>query len=131
MSMGWIAGGAALLGAGSSIYGANKSAKAMDRSTDATLAAKKETDRLNYARWLESQGIGADGRPVNIFLPRYASVRRPSASRAAAASSPGFRIMGAARPTMVVTTPASALPYTGGPLSRFGTTTTGGMPLME
>lgn len=66
-----IAGG---LGAGASLYGASKAASAQDRATQANIEATAEANRLNYKRWLESQGVGENGAPINTWLPRYATV---------------------------------------------------------
>lgn len=35
-----------------------------------------ETNAYNYRMWLESQGIGPDGKPINVGLPRWAMVQR-------------------------------------------------------
>jgi hypothetical protein len=85
-TMGWIAAGSAVLGAGASIYGAKKSAKAQAEAATTNKAAVDETNRLNYQRWLESQGVGANGQPINTWLPRYAGVRRYASAPA------GFRL---------------------------------------
>lgn len=69
---------AAGLGAATSIYGANKAAAAQEEAIKANKAAQDEANRLNYQRWLESQGVGPDGQPINTWLPRYAMVSRPT-----------------------------------------------------
>lgn len=83
---------AAVGGAGiiASLIGANKAAKAQEAATEANRRAQEEANRMNYQRWLESQGVGADGAPINTWLPRYAMVRRP-VGRAPAAPVAGFR----------------------------------------
>lgn len=58
-------------GIGASIYGANKAAKSQQAAIDANKASVDEANRLNYQRWLESQGVGPDGKPVNVNFPRY------------------------------------------------------------
>lgn len=88
MSMMYVGIGSAVLGAGTAIYGANKSAKAQQAAIDANKQAQDETNRLNYQRWLESQGVGPDGQPINTWLPRYAMVRRP------VQLAPGFEVFG-------------------------------------
>lgn len=67
-----------VIGSATSIYGANKSAKAQADANAANQAAQAEANRINYQRWLESQGVGADGKPVNTWLPRYATITRPN-----------------------------------------------------
>ena len=70
--------GSAVVGSATAIYGANKSAKAQAEANAANKASQDETNRLNYQRWLESQGVGSDGKPVNTWLPRYATITRPN-----------------------------------------------------
>lgn len=62
---------AAAAGAGTAVYGANKAAKSQAEATAANKASVDDTNKLNYQRWLESQGVGPDGKPVNTWLPRY------------------------------------------------------------
>lgn len=78
MSMAWVAAGSAVLGTATSLYGANKSAQAQRDAIAANKAAQDETNRLNYQRWLESQGVGANGQPINTWLPRYAMITKPN-----------------------------------------------------
>jgi hypothetical protein len=70
--------GSAVVGSATAIYGANKSAKAQQDATAANKASQDETNRLNYQRWLESQGVGANGQPINTWLPRYAMITKPN-----------------------------------------------------
>jgi hypothetical protein len=70
--------GSAVVGSATAIYGANKSAKAQAEANAANQAAQAEANRLNYQRWLESQGVGSDGKPVNTWLPRYATITSPN-----------------------------------------------------
>lgn len=91
------------LGVGASIYGANKSAKAVDKATQANAQSVADTNALNYKRWLESQGIGENGERLNVWLPRYAKVNS-NFGRA-----PRFRIKGSTT-VAPVTSPSSAEP---------------------
>jgi hypothetical protein len=68
----------AVVGSATAIYGANKSAKSAADALAANKASQDETNRLNYQRWLESQGVGADGKPINTWLPRYAMINKPN-----------------------------------------------------
>lgn len=92
------AGIGAVGGIGASLYGANKSAQAQQAAIDANARAQEESNRLNYQRWLESQGVGQDGQPINTWLPRYAMATRPTALP------PGFGVFGSGSkvPTMTV-----------------------------
>jgi hypothetical protein len=57
-------------GIGASIYGANKSTQAAEDAAAANSRSVAETNAMNYKRWLESQGVGANGESVNTWLPR-------------------------------------------------------------
>ena len=61
----------AAIGAGASMYGANKAAKAQNAANAANQQIAAEANRYNYQMWLESQGVGPNGQPVNVRLPRY------------------------------------------------------------
>jgi len=69
-----IVAGVAAAGAGASVYGANKAAKSSAAATAANKASVEGSDALTYQRWLESQGVGADGKAVNTWLPRHMTV---------------------------------------------------------
>ena len=66
-----IAASAAVAGTAVSYNAAKKNASAQRDANSANLAAQDEANRLNYQRWLESQGVGPDGNPVNTWLPRH------------------------------------------------------------
>lgn len=109
MSMMWVGIGSAVLGAGTALYGANKASQSTQDAINANKAAQDETNRLNYQRWLESQGVGPDGQPINTWLPRYAMVSRPTQVR------PGFELFtGGSTPAFV----ASNVSTTGIPQAR-------------
>lgn len=57
-------------GIGASLYGANKSAQSARDAADANSKSVADTNAMNYKRWLESQGVGANGESVNTWLPR-------------------------------------------------------------
>lgn len=58
-------------GAATSYAGAKKNAAAARDAAAMNAASVNEANRLNYQRWLESQGVGPNGEPVNVNLPRY------------------------------------------------------------
>ena len=61
--------------AGAGVAVAAKSAadqkKANKEAAKANKEANESSNEMNYAQWLESRGIGANGQPVNALLPRY------------------------------------------------------------
>jgi hypothetical protein len=66
-----VAIGAAVLGAGASVYGANKQSKAIKSANAANQQAVQNTNDANYRLWLESRGVGPSGQAVNTKLPRW------------------------------------------------------------
>jgi hypothetical protein len=72
-----IAAGVGLAGAGVAAYGANKNAKSQAAATAANKASVDSTNEMNYKRWLESQGVGANGESINTWLPRNFTVSTP------------------------------------------------------
>ena len=82
--MSWMAvavGGSALLGAGTTLYGANKQSKAIDSANAANLAATEATNKQNYEMWLRSRGVGANGQPVNYVMPEWLTVNTTAPRR--------------------------------------------------
>ena len=87
---GWIAGavvGTGLIGAGASIYGANKTSKAIDKQTAANSAAQAEANKVGWTNYLLTRGIQPVGdvttgempnsyKAVNTRLPVWANVTR-------------------------------------------------------
>lgn len=73
-STAWVIAGSAVLGAGVSLYGSSQASKANDAAIAANKQSVADTNAMNYQRWLESQGVGADGKPINTWLPRYATL---------------------------------------------------------
>lgn len=63
--------GAAVIGAGGSIYGAQQNKKAAKEAEQANAAAVAAQNAANYQRWLESKGVSSTGQPINFKLPRY------------------------------------------------------------
>lgn len=100
-----LALGSMAVGAGTSIYGAKKQAKAQKEANAQRQALADQTNAYNYQMYLESLGVGPDGQPVNVRLPRYmyAQVgrKRRLVPRGTAAPSTG-------RITSAVTVPQTA-----------------------
>lgn len=82
--------GSTVVGAGVSMYGANKQAKANAAAQNANIAAQKEAERQNWLRYLMTRGINPDpntptgtipgaapGAPVNTRLPLWMRVVTP------------------------------------------------------
>lgn len=88
-SMAWVAIGTAVLGAGASIYGANKQSKSQGDANAANRAAIEQADRSAWNNYLMQRGLyGANAasgvipdnaRAVNTRLPLWANV--PSIGR--------------------------------------------------
>lgn len=74
MSLGtmfWVGVGSLVVGAAGSVMSADSSRKAAHTAADANKANVAATNATDYQRWLESQGVGPDGNPVNTKLPRW------------------------------------------------------------
>jgi hypothetical protein len=78
MSMAWVAIGTTLVGAGASVYGTQQNKKAAKSAQEANARAQAETNALNLRMWLESRGVGENGKPINAKMPRWMTWR-PSA----------------------------------------------------
>jgi len=90
--MTWVAaaiGGSALLGAGASIYGANKQAKAIASANAANQASEAEAARQNWVNYLMQRGVMPSSstqtgevptnlQVVNTKLPIWATMRNGS-----------------------------------------------------
>ena len=84
MSM-WISGATLLVGAGTSIYGADKQRKLNNQAKDANKAENQSVRDENLRRYLMTRGVGANGMPINSKLPLWANVTRgPNGFRVAA-----------------------------------------------
>ena len=91
MSMAWVAAGTAVLGAGASLYGANKQSKAISSANDANLKAQEDQNRAAWANYLMTRGINPAGakagtiptnpQAINARLPLWANAnfRTPGA----------------------------------------------------
>ena len=115
---GLSAGSAALiggaLGAGATVYGANKQAKANASAQDKNYQQFQESERNNWRNYLMQRGINPNGAetgqlpanatPINSRLPLWMSVSVPGGAPAAGATTPRRRLVpiGAATPTAVV-----------------------------
>lgn len=84
--------GAAVIGGGVAMYGANKQSKDNAAARDMNLAAQQESERQNWLRYLMTRGInpGPDtrtgeipgatpGGAVNTKLPLWMTVTTPAA----------------------------------------------------
>lgn len=60
-------------GVGASIYGADKTSKATKDAAKANMAATEAANERNYQMWLQSRGVGTNGRAVNTKLPQWAT----------------------------------------------------------
>ena len=130
----WVAvavGGSAVLGAGASLYGANKQSKAISSANDANLRAQAEQNKNAWANYLMTRGLNPAGaqtgtiptnpQAINARLPLWANasfarpggatrwVKRGTAGVASAPSSNllADRITGTGR----MATPVSAPSY--------------------
>ncbi len=65
---------AVAVGAGVSIYAANKNSKAIDKANKTNQEIAADTNAANYRMWLESRGVGDAGQAVNTKLPRWMGV---------------------------------------------------------
>lgn len=100
MSMAWVAVGTAVLGAGTSLYGANKQAHDQRAANDANRAAVDSSDRYAWNNYLMQRGVYGGNAPtgtipgaqpggaVNTRLPLWANLRTNSIPGAPA---PGAR----------------------------------------
>ena len=95
--MSWVAiaiGGSALLGAGASIYGANKQSQANSSANDANVAAQNKQNDSAWQNWLMSKGLASNtpltagtmptasqGYAVNTRLPLWATMPVQTTSR--------------------------------------------------
>lgn len=95
--MSWIAAAGLAIGAGTSIYGANKQDKANKAAQAQNQAQQEEQNRLAWANYLMQRGIDPsaatqtgvipqNARAVNTRLPLWAVKRRPASSPQAVAS---------------------------------------------
>jgi|688.fasta_scaffold2827749_1 hypothetical protein len=97
--------GAAVIGGGITLIGANKQAKADAAARAENSAAQAESERQNWVRYLMTRGItpSADtqtgvvpgatpGAPINTKLPVWAKVVTPSVPMAGARPSVPFLI---------------------------------------
>jgi len=86
MSMMWVGIGSAVLGAGTSLYGASQQKKANQSALDQNAALQEEPNRSAWASYLMSRGVNPAGaktgeiptnpQAINAKLPLWASVRR-------------------------------------------------------
>lgn len=83
-----ISAGVAAAGTAATVVSANKANKTARANTQAAIDAQKAAEDKNYAQWLESRGVGANGQAVNTKLPRYMNWTMPSAP------SPSRKIIG-------------------------------------
>lgn len=83
----WGAVAVAAVGAGASLYGANKQAKAQSGADNANREAIKESDLNGWKAYLMQRGLNPSGvtsfgqiptnaQAVNTRLPLYANIRR-------------------------------------------------------
>lgn len=117
----WIAGAAAVVGAGATVYGAQQNKKAVAKAADSAATSVADTNALNYQRWLESQGVGPDGKPVNTKMPRWMTTA-PGAFGTARVR-PMVNVTGTSVPSIAALGPvASSLPAapTAVPTQSFG-----------
>jgi len=102
----WILGGSMVVGGIMSGIGANKSAKAIDKTNAQNKAAAEEADRQNWVQYLMQRGIMPTGRvevgeiptsykSVNTRMPLWATMNRPIAGR------PGAPVPGAPAGTVI------------------------------
>lgn len=113
MSMMWVGLGSAVLGAGTSLYGANKQSKANQSAQDQNAALQREQNAAAWANYLMSRGVNPAGattgqiptnpQAINAKLPLWASARfaQPSAQKT-------WRKKGAASPGTLVRNPSFA-----------------------
>jgi hypothetical protein len=81
MTMMWVGIGTAVVGVATSVYGAEQNKKAQKKAIAANAKSITDTNDANYRLWLESRGVGADGRPVNTQLPRFMNWTMPGTKR--------------------------------------------------
>lgn len=141
MSMAWVAVGTAVLGAGVSIAGQKKQAKANQAALNSNNENQAEQNRLAWANYLMTRGINPSGaetgviptnpQKINSKLPLWATMKRAVPAGGGAASMPvGLISDGSNIPTR---TPSSGL-ATGVNNGRLvyggagGSTGGGGMP---
>lgn len=75
-----VAGGVGLVGAGVSLYGANKNAKAQAAATAANSANAEGAQQENWRRYGLQRGVDfTNGQIVNTKLPLWAGVARNGA----------------------------------------------------
>ena len=97
--MAWVAIGTAVLGAGASIYGANKQSKSQGETNAANRAAIEQADRGAWNTYLMQRGLYGGNAPtgtipgmqpggaVNTRLPLWANI--PSIEQGGGAGAPG------------------------------------------
>lgn len=84
--MSWVAVSVAAIGAGTSLYGANKQAKANQAAQNENARLQEQQNQSAWAAYLLSRGVNPEGvatgqiptapKAVNTRLPLWANVRR-------------------------------------------------------
>lgn len=90
-SMAWVAVGTAVLGAGTSLYGANKQSKDNKAAADQNARLQREQNNASWANWLMTRGVAPTSgveagvmptagnfNAVNTRLPLWATMTMPT-----------------------------------------------------
>lgn len=103
MSMMWVGIGSAVLGAGTSLYGASQQRVANNKAADANQKAQADANQASWANYLMSRGLNPAGattgqipqnaQAINQRLPLWANVRSntiPGAQQTATSTGMSF-----------------------------------------
>lgn len=113
---------AAVIGAGTAVYSADKQRKLQHQAADQNMTQYDQANQTNLDRFNVSRGIGASGEPINVRLPQWARVtalppmRRRVAGNGrmlgAPMGAPGYALPSLVRiPEMMPINPALTLGY--------------------